>query len=156
MVAHLVKLIRFTHRVEDALLVGALMTMLLLALLQIVLRNGFDTGLGWADPFVRILILWVTMLGAMCATRERNHIVIDALSRYLRPGLRHAAQVVTAVFASGVCGIVAWHSFQFMMIEREDATIAFASVPVWWCQLILPLGFGVMAFRFLVAAVWRA
>ncbi|MFT6012233.1 MAG: TRAP-type C4-dicarboxylate transport system permease small subunit, partial [Candidatus Azotimanducaceae bacterium] len=77
------KLFRYLHRLEDSLLVFSLLAMLLIALGQIVLRNGFDSGVLWAESFARILVLWVAMLGAMVATRENNHISIDAVSRYL-------------------------------------------------------------------------
>jgi len=70
------------HRVEDAALILALASMLVMALAQIVLRNFFDTGLLWAEPFLRILVLWVAMLGGMVATREGRHIAIDAAARY--------------------------------------------------------------------------
>lgn len=140
------------HRVEDGVLVMALLTMLSVALVQIVLRNVFDTGIAWADPFVRVLILWVTMLGAMAATRERSHITIDAVSRYLGPMPQLIARTLTALFAAAICGTAAWYTWEFLQFEREDGMIAFGVVPVWICQLILPVGFGVMAVRFVVGA----
>jgi len=39
----------------------------------------------------------------------------------------------------------------FIGYEYEDGTIAFADVPVWLCQSIMPIGFGVMALRFFYA-----
>ena len=144
------------HRLEDGVLVMALLTMLGVALTQIVLRNLFDTGIAWADPFVRILILWVTMLGAMAATREQSHIAIDAVSRYLGPLPRRITQGVCALLAAAVCGVASWYTWEFMQFEREDGTIAFANVPVWMCQLILPLGFGVMAVRFVITLFVQA
>jgi len=37
------------HRLEEALLVSLLLAMITLAFAQIVLRNGFDGGIIWAD-----------------------------------------------------------------------------------------------------------
>lgn len=144
------KLLRLLHRTEDALLVLALLAMLSLALLQIVLRNGFDSGMLWAESFTRILVLWVAMLGAMVATRENNHISIDAVSRYLPLQWRSYVSVVTRLIAAVVCAVVAWYSFEFVRFEYEDQTLAFASVPNWMCQLILPAGFAIMSARFLL------
>ena len=139
------------HRVEDGVLVSALLTMLGVALFQIVLRNVFDTGLTWADPFVRRLILWVTMLGAMVATREQSHIAIDVVSRFMG-SFGRTARVARVVFSAGVCSVGAWYSWEFLQYEREDGTIAFGIVPEWICQLLLPIGFAVMAIRFIIAA----
>jgi TRAP-type C4-dicarboxylate transport system permease small subunit len=151
------KLFRYLHRLEDTLLVFSLLSMLLIALGQIVLRNGFDSGVLWAESFSRILVLWVAMLGAMVATRENNHISIDAVSRYLPRHWQNYLATLTSLFAAAICAIVSWYSFEFVRFEYEDQTLAFASVPNWACQSILPIGCGVMSLRFLLQMikVWR-
>ena len=139
------------HRLEDGVLVVALLTMLAVALMQIVLREFFSTGIAWADPFVRVLILWVTMLGAMAATRQQSHITIDAVARYLGPLPQRIVHTLCGALAAVVCGVAAWYPWEFLQFEREAGAIAFGIVPVWVCQLILPIGFGVMALRFVIA-----
>lgn len=143
------------HRLEDGALVLALVSMLVMALTQIVLRNVFDSGLLWAESFLRILVLWVAILGAMVATRDRNHISIDLLSRLLPASYFVPLQIVSLLFAAVLCAIAAYHSVVFISYEYEDGAIAFAEVPVWFCQSIMPIGFGVMALRFLYAAFVR-
>ena len=145
------KFIRYLHRFEDSLLVLALISMLTMALTQIVLRNFFDSGFLWAESFLRILVLWVAMLGAMVATRERNHISIDLLSRILSPSIYKPLSILATLFAVAVCATAAWYSLEYVGYEYEDETIAFAEVPVWVCQSILPVGFAVMALRFLIS-----
>ena len=46
------RVISILHKIEDALLVSLLLLMIGLAVFQIVLRNGFDAGIVWADPLV--------------------------------------------------------------------------------------------------------
>jgi TRAP-type C4-dicarboxylate transport system permease small subunit len=145
------KLLGYAHRAEDLTLVLALISMLLMALLQIVLRNLFDSGLLWAESFLRILVLWVAMLGAMVATRERNHISIDLLSRLIsKPVLLALLRAVTQLFAAAICFIAAYYCVEFISYEYEDGTIAFAEVPVWICQSIMPIGFFIMGSRFVI------
>ena len=139
------------HLFEDAVLVLALLAMLSMALLQILMRNFFDSGFLWAESFLRVLVLWVAMLGAMVATRERNHINIDLISRFAKSHLMIWLRVLTHLFSALVCGVCAWHAVKFIQYEFEDGTIAFGLVPVWICQSIIPLGFGIMALRFLLA-----
>ena len=144
--------LRVLHVLENSLLISALITMLSLAVLQIVMRNFFDSGFLWAESFLRILVLWVAMLGALVATREGNHISIDALSRFLPASGKKAAQMLSHLLAASICGAVAWYSIEFVGYEYEDATIAFASVPTWICQSILPIGFAGMSVRFVIGA----
>jgi TRAP-type C4-dicarboxylate transport system permease small subunit len=149
------KVFRWLHLTEDALLVFSLLAMLVIALAQIVLRNGFDSGVLWAESFARVLVLWVAMLGAMVATRENNHISIDAASRYLPTRWQPYFAALTSLLAGLVCGIVAWYCLELVRFEYEDQTLAFAQVPNWACQIILPIGFAVMSGRFLILCVTR-
>lgn len=148
-------LVKALHGLEDSALVLALLTMLGLAVLQIILRDFFDQGLLWAESFLRVLVLWVTMLGAMVATRHNSHISIDAVSRYLPERPAWLASIVTLLVSAAICGAVAFFSVTFIRYEYQDHTIAFGQVPSWVCETILPIGFGVMALRFLHAAVQR-
>ena len=143
------------HRLEDGALILALVSMLTVALSQIVLRNLFDSGFLWAESFLRILVLWVAMLGAMVATRERNHISIDLLSRLFSSRFFSSLQIVSLLFAAVVCATAAYYCVVFISYEYQDGTIAFAGVPVWFCQSIMPIGFGVMALRFMFSVFVR-
>ncbi len=118
---------------------------------QIILRNLFDSGLLWAESFLRILVLWVAVLGAMVATREKNHINIDALSRLVKGRWLLLTTVATAWFAAAICFTTAYYSVEFIQYEYEDGTIAFAEVPTWLCQSIIPFGFAVMGLRFVIS-----
>lgn len=151
----LAPVLRVLHRAEDTLLVSALISMLVMALVQILLRNFFDAGLLWAESFLRILVLWIAMLGAMVATRESNHIAIDLVSKSLPKPLLKISLLTTSIFSAVVCGMVAFYSIEFIQYEYEDQTIAFASVPTWICQSIIPIGFAVMGIRFLFQGFMR-
>ncbi|MEX0942423.1 MAG: TRAP transporter small permease subunit [Pseudomonadales bacterium] len=144
------------HQFEDLVLVTALLSMLAMALLQILLRNFFDAGIFWAESFLRILVLWVAMLGAMVATRNAGHLSIDAASRFLPLNFARWISTITNLFSSAICCVVAYYALEFVKFEFEDKTIAFGVVPSWVCQSILPFGFAIMSFRFLVKSLQLA
>ncbi len=147
------RLQRTILQIEDGILLLLLSAMILLATTQIALRNLLETGISWADPTLRILVLWLSLLGAMAATRDNNHIQIDLLSRFLPSKARFWVQRLTDLFAALVCALLSWHSGRFVLVEWEDGTTLFAAIPAWVCELILPIAFGVMALRFLLASV---
>jgi TRAP-type C4-dicarboxylate transport system permease small subunit len=142
--------IRWIARLEDTLLALLLLIMILIAGSQILLRNLFDSGFVWADPMLRVLVLWLGLLGAMVATRDDNHIRIDILSRYLSPRFKSAAQLVTSLFTSVVSAIIAYHAGRFVYMEWQDGSVLFAGVPAWACEIIIPIGFGMIALRYLM------
>ncbi len=139
---------RTLHTLEDSLLVIVLLSMVVLAFSQIVMRNLFDIGYIWIDPLLRIMVLWVGMLGAMVATRESKQISVDVLTRILSPRMKLISKVLTLTFAAAVSGIIAWHSTLFVIDEWKYESIAFANVPAWIPELIIPVAFGIMALRF--------
>ena len=55
---------------EDGLLVLIVTVMILLAAMQIFLRNFFDIGFLWTDELLRLLVLWLAVAGAVAASRK--------------------------------------------------------------------------------------
>ena len=139
---------------ESALLVAVLAAMMLLAAWQVVARNFFDTGLlCGAMRWCGCWSLWGAMVGAMVASRKDEHIRIDIVSRFASESFKPWLQRFACAFTCVVLGVFAWFSFKFVRFEYQDAVIAFASVPAWVCEAILPVGAGVMSLRYLLHVV---
>jgi len=141
------------YRVEDSILVGLLLLMITLAVLQIFLRNLFETGIVWSDVLVRILVLWVGLVGAMVASRQGNHINIDILDRFLPERAKIVVNFIVELFTAFICAIVAYYSLQFVQMEFADGGMAFARVPVWLCEAIIPFAFVVIAIRYILLSI---
>jgi TRAP-type C4-dicarboxylate transport system permease small subunit len=137
---------------EDAILVAALTALIGFAVLQILLRNLFGIGIVWADPLVRVLVLWVGLIGAMAAARLDRHIVISALAQFLPPRWTVVSRALTDATTALVCAVVAVVAVRFVHDDYRAGAIAFASVPAWLCELIVPLAFAVLAARYLLFA----
>jgi TRAP-type C4-dicarboxylate transport system permease small subunit len=145
--------LRILAAIEDGLLVVLLALLITLAAGQIVLRNLMDTSLLWADPAIRVMVLWIGMIGAMVATRFDKQISVDAVSRFLPARWKAAARIVTDLFTSAVCAALAWNAARLIVEDRGSGLKVFGSVPLWVCELVLPLAFGVIALRYLASAV---
>lgn len=141
------------HLLEDGVLVALLLVMILLAVAQILLRNFGDASIVWADPFLRVAVLWIGLLGASIAARENSHIAIDIATRYLPEMPARISAVVLAVFTAAVCAVVGWNAYRFVSDEYHYAGTAFAQVPAWVCEIIIPIAFALMAVRYLLIAV---
>ncbi|KAF0192753.1 MAG: dctQ [Gammaproteobacteria bacterium] len=141
--------------VEDGVLVLVVGIMIVLAASQIFLRNVLDSGFSWGDPLLRILVLWVGLVGAMVATREDNQITIDILSRFLPEKIRLLSRAITDLFASLVCAILTYHGGRFVWMDWADGAIAFANIPAWACEIVIPIGFGAIALRYALLSLSR-
>ncbi len=145
------------ERAMDQFMTGALTLLLLglilLGLTQIVLRNLVGMSLPWADGAMRAMVLWLAMIAATVGAARLKHIRIDVAQRWIPArflgGLHRLLMLATAV----VCLIMAWFSLRLVALEYEFQAMAFASVPSWMVVLIVPIGFVLMASRFLAHAV---
>ena len=99
------------------------------------------------------IFLWVGLAGAMVAAREDRQITIDALTRLTGPRARQGIRTLTALFTAVVCLAVTWHAVRLVQEDRLGGMTAFGSVPVWVCELILPIAFLVIGLRYAVATV---
>ncbi|HXV82283.1 MAG TPA: TRAP transporter small permease [Candidatus Binatia bacterium] len=147
------RLLRVITLVEDSVLVALLSGMILIAAAQILLRNFFDMGLAWGDQALRVLVLWLALVGAVVSSRENKHINMDVLLRYFAEPAKRASRIIVGLFTFGVCAVVAYYSARFVYLDYQMGMAAFGNFPAWILELILPLGFGLIAIRYLVFSV---
>lgn len=147
------KLNSWIERTETAVLVAVLTVMVIFSFLQVVLRNLFDEGILWGDILLRHLVLWVGFLGASLAARESKHINIDLFTRFLSEKGKIISHLITGLFSVFICLWLTDASWTFVQDEKMMGTEVFNNVPAWYFQVIIPIGFLLMAFRFLVQAI---
>jgi C4-dicarboxylate transporter DctQ subunit len=135
-------------RIETVLVFVFLSTMMILAFLQIFLRNVFTTGLAWGDMLLRNLVLWIGFIGATLATREGKHINIDIISRSFSPSVRGWVEFGIHLFSLLICGLLTYASLKFIRNEAQMGTATLLGIPIWILEVILPVTFALMSFRF--------
>ena len=143
-------------RIETALIVVFLGSMMILAFLQIFLRNVFTTGLAWGDMVLRSLVLWIGFIGATLATREGKHINIDIITRSLSPSVRGWVECAIHLFSLFICALLTYASVKFIRNEMQMGTPTLLGIPIWILEAILPLTFGLMTFRFALRSIKSA
>ena len=142
------RLLRTFQHLEEIALIICFTGMVGVTLAQILLRNVFADGLVWADALVQVLVLWVSLLGAMVATRHRDHIRIDLLMRFVPVRYQTLLARLLFTLSAAVCVVVVWYAVELIQLEQTYPQIVFMNVPAWVCQLIIPFAFGVIALRF--------
>lgn len=144
------RLDRAGRLIENILLVALLGSMMLLSVGQIIAREVFETGLFWSGEIVRIMVLWLAMIGAVAACRDNRHIRIDAISHLLSDRAVGVARLLVDTFAAAVCAVVAWHAWRYLQLEIEFEETVLNDVPAWRAHVIVPVAFALLSYRFLV------
>lgn len=138
---------------ETALLVTLLTSMMLLAVGQIVLREVFSTGFVWADELIKLMVLWLAMVGSIAACRDNRHIRIDALSHILPRLAVEITRALVDIFAAIICGAIAWHTWRYLQVEIEYQDTVLVNIPAWIAHIVLPAAFLLISFRFVVLVI---
>jgi TRAP-type C4-dicarboxylate transport system permease small subunit len=147
-------------RIEGGLLVLFLTAMIVLTFLQILLRAFHGYGhlqwanvlmghLDWAEPLVRLLVLWVAFLGASLVTGENKHIKIDLMSEMLPSRWLPYRELVLSAVCAVITAFMANASWSYVRIEWSFGSRLFLGLPTWAGEVILPVGFFLMLCRFL-------
>lgn len=142
---------RMIFRLEAGILTVLFLSLVGLGLTQIGMRNLAGASLPWADGAMRALVLWLTMIGAVVGAGRLRHIRIDLVENWLMPAKRAWLRRFTLLATAAICLALTWFTLKLVALEYEFSQTAFLDVPVWVVQLIIPVGFGIMAARF---AAW--
>jgi len=146
-------------RCEGWLITLFLWLMVIFSFFQVCLRGLYTHGkvqwantvmgyLDWTELLVRLLVLWLTFLGASLVTGEGRHIKIDLFSSLLPPRWQPLRDLVLWSACVSVCAIMFKVCAGYVALEMEFGGRMFLSIPGWIGQLILPVGFLLLLFRF--------
>jgi C4-dicarboxylate transporter, DctM subunit len=134
------------QRAEHALSVAALALLTLLPITEIVLRR-FDSGIPGGTPFVQHLTLVVALLGGALAARDDRLLALATGSLLPAGPIAIAAKGLAGFVGAAVAAMLARSGIDVVRVEREAGRMITEGVPVWAFQVLLPLGFAVIAWR---------
>jgi tripartite ATP-independent transporter DctM subunit len=131
---------------EHGLSVLTLALLTLLPIAEIVLRR-FDSGIPGGTPFVQHLTLVVALLGGALAARDDRLLALATGSLLPAGPLAIGAKSIAGFVGAAVAGLLARSGIDMVRLEREAGRNITEGVPVWAFEVLLPLGFAVIAWR---------
>jgi TRAP-type C4-dicarboxylate transport system permease small subunit len=145
------------ERISGWMLVTLLGIMIVMAFGQVILRNFFESSIEWGDIFLRHLVLWVGYFGAVIATGEGRHLRIEFVSKLVSQRPRKIFFIITSLFAGYVCYLLMQASISFLQLEMESESTLILDLPSWYFIVIIPAGYAMVSFRFIVRSLnWTA
>ena len=148
-------MIRWLDRLEEGSIAFLLAVMTLVTFAQVIARYVFNYSFVWALELVTFLFAWLIFLGMAYGVRVGSHIGVDALVRVLSPRAARVVLIVATLCCIGYALIALYGGYVYMSRMRAIGTLAEdLPIPVWIPQIVLPLGFALLAFRF-GEVLWR-
>ncbi len=141
---------RLVDRFASISAVFLMLSLLLLSISQIVLRNIFSIHFNIIGEITRQIVLWLTFIGAILTSLRGKHIGIDILPRLLKKRNLIILNLVLMISASIICFLLAFYSVSFLKMEIEFESTIGNLFPSWMSQIIIPLGFFFLGITFLL------
>jgi len=140
---------RWIERLEEGLLAFLLAVMVSITFMQVIARYIFNYSFVWALEVTTVLFAWLIFIGMSYGVRVGSHIGVDALVKSLGPIASRIVGSIAAVLCIVYAVIVTIGGYQYVR-KMYDVGILMQDVPIeqWIPRLVLPLGFGLLAFRF--------
>src|SRR5262245_20586612 len=144
-------------RPEDVALAITLGLMMLLPILEIVLRKTISKGISNSPSIVQHLALIAGMVGGAIAARDDRLLTLGSAQALIPVKARDGARWISRVIAGLISALLCVASIQFVRNERTSAAMLAYSIPIWVIELVLPIGFALIAWRIVRGASkdWR-
>jgi TRAP-type C4-dicarboxylate transport system permease small subunit len=141
-------------RLLGAVLIALTVVMVVTVTWQVATRYLLNSPSSYTEELATYLLLWISLLGAAYALRQRAHLGIDVVTARLGIEARRRARVVSyaviAAFAL-VVFVVGGGILVSVTFELGQRSAAF-QVPVGYVYLVLPLSGLLMAYYAAVGA----
>ena len=137
----------FAGNFENTFLCVTLAVMAVIPLAESLLRLTMQGGISGASSLVQHLVLVAGMAGGALAARQNRLLSMATLDLLPGEGWKPAARVFAGAFATAITLALVWASGEFVLQERESGKILAYGTPVWVVQLVMPLGFALVAVR---------
>ena len=109
--------------------------------------------LSWAQELCIYMFVWMAKFGAAYGVRTGIHVGVDVLINQLPTKWRKAYVLVGLILGAIFTGIIASFGAYFTWgMAHTDQTSPDLEIPKWIVYLCIPLGSGLMCFRFLQVA----
>jgi C4-dicarboxylate transporter DctM subunit len=136
--------------IENVIGLLILSILTILPITEFVLRKVFQTGLLGAYDYVLYLVLWVTFIGGIITTRERQHLSIATLAEKVKGTPKKFLTGFNTFIACTICISLCWSALSAFLGAFGEKQVGIFPIQVF--VIILPLGYLLMGIRFVTSA----
>lgn len=151
--------LRYVERLLVGCAAAMLMTIMLVATVDVALRYLFNSPLGWSYDVISLYLMAGVFFLALAETLERHaHIAVDLLHGHLSPRARHVALLPGYVLSAIVLGAISWLSAVRAVESHASGDVIAGRFdwPTWIPAAFVALGFAVLALRVVHRVVGHA
>jgi len=113
-------------------------------------------SVGWSVPssvaFISELNVLLVFMSIAYVTRERGHIRITILEKFMSPGVNFAVMLFLYVLAIITCGLCSWRAVALIQTAIETNAIRSGAIdfPTWPSNVAVLIGFALMTIVYIL------
>ena len=140
----------------EVLLAGTLLGMMLVVVVLVVMRYGFESGLVGANETATMAFVYVSSLGAAVAVGKDEHVRVDLLTGHLGDRGRVRLQALTALLV-GLLNLALVFTSIVWILKTGHIPMPVTQVPRAVVQASIPIGCGLASIYSgaRLASLWR-
>lgn len=139
------------RKIENFVSIGVLIILSIIPFLEVVIRKVFRTGIPASNDYTFHAVLWITFVGGMITSREKRHLALTAGLDLLKDPFESWIKTFNAFIAATFSTAFSWSALSFVIIGF-DPSRRVGLFPIQLVGAVMPIGFCVMAIRFIVNA----
>lgn len=149
---------RILDRLEEGIVLSFMAAATLVTFVSVTLRYLFGTGFTWATELTIYLFIWMAKFGAAYGVRTGIHVGVDYVVNKAGPGLKRFLVVTGMLLGVVFTGVIAFLGARWVIFIHGTGQVSpDLEWPMWIIYLAIPLGSGLMCYRFLqgLTHFWR-
>lgn len=111
---------------------------------SVVMRYLFNNPVTWSEDAAKILLVWMTLLGAPGGLRKGAHVSIDLIVEKLPHVLSQLLRLVSLLAVIYVSWMIVRHGWLFALQGMRRIVPSLEWLPFGFAYLALPVGYGLM------------
>jgi TRAP-type C4-dicarboxylate transport system permease small subunit len=108
----------------------------------VAMRYLFGAPQAWIDKIVGWLVVAMVMFAAPAAQREGENVAVDVVTERSRGRARRALAAFGLIWVAATAAVMIWEGWAMVAFSRLAGMMTdIHPVPLWWIQLLVPIGF---------------
>ncbi len=113
-------------------------SMAVIVAVQVFCRYALNHSLFWSEELARLILVWLTFLGATVAYYHKAHPGVDGLYRRLSVRWQKGAALLVHIASLSLFAVMIYSGFQFAWFVRLQITPAL-NLPKWVIMAVVPV-----------------
>jgi len=144
------KIREYINRSENILTVGVFSILAIFPAVEIITRILGRPGIPASPILVQHMTLWIGFVGAVLATRQNKLLSLTRDPLFSPDSVFSNGRWIAKNISFVIIGALFWGSIRLVMIEYDYPIQISPGVYRWFIQLIMPIGFLLIAFQILL------